>query len=108
LSSDPNRPPGALPRAVALRYDGRARGAHEEVPRVVARGQGRVAEAILELARAHAVPVREDPDLVALLATCETGEEIPTELYTAVAELLVWLYQTNARLGGRADGAARS
>ncbi len=98
--------PAALPRAVALRYDRQTPppGA-SAVPRVVAGGQGRIAEAILSLAREHGIPVRSDPDLVALLATCEIGAQIPTELYTAVAELLVWLYRANAALG--AQGAKR-
>ncbi len=47
----------------------------------------------------HGIPVRSDPDLVALLAICQIGAEIPTELYTAVAELLVWLYRANHALG---------
>jgi len=85
---------------VALRYDRTEQRTPDEVPRVVARGRGQVAESILALAREHGIPVREDPDLVALLATCEPGAAIPTELYTAVAELLVWLYRTNADLDG--------
>ena len=39
--------------------------------------------------------------LVALLACCEPGTPIPTELYTAVAELIAWLYRTNAELAAR-------
>jgi len=80
------------PRAVALRHDRAARGA----PRVVAQGQGELARAILELAKKHDVPVREDPDLVELLASCELGTEIPSELFHAVAELLAHLYRLNA------------
>lgn len=103
MSESPDQPAPGPPRAVALRYDRAS--AHEQAPRVVARGQGLVAESILELARAHGVPVREDPDLVALLATCDVGAEIPTELYTAVAEVLAWLYARNGELG---DGARTS
>ena len=95
MRSPEGAPLPALPRAVALRYDRKTPGVRDEVPRLVARGRGLVAESILALAREHGVPVREDPDLVALLATCEPGAAIPTELYTAVAELLVWLYRTN-------------
>jgi flagellar biosynthesis protein len=91
---------------VAIRYDGRARGGPaEEVPRVVARGQERLARAIVELAREHGIPIREDRDLVALLACCDPGAPIPTELYTAVAELIAWLYRSNAALA--AQGAER-
>ena len=81
-------------RAVALRY---AQGG-EAAPHVSAKGQGEVAERILALAREHGVPVHEDADLVALLATCDLGDEIPVELFTAVAELLTYLYRVNGEL----------
>ena len=76
---------------MALRH---ARG-ESAAPRVTAKGSGELAERILALARAHDVPVREDPDLVQLLAGCELGQEIPEELYHAVAELLVFLQRLN-------------
>lgn len=87
-------------RAVSLRYD-RAR---SSAPRVTAKGDGELARAILAIARAHDVPVQEDPDLVALLAACDLGEEIPTELYHAVAELLVHLYRMNAAMAPGGEG----
>jgi len=90
---DPNRP-----RAVALRYQGGV----ESAPRVTARGAGELANRILELAREHGVPVREDPDLLELLAACEVGTEIPPELYRAVAEVLVLLQGLNASEAKRA------
>jgi flagellar biosynthesis protein len=83
----------SAPRAVALRYDRpgpKDRGA--AAPRVVAKGRGALAERMLEVAREHGVPVRNDRDLVELLSACELGEEIPTEVWTAVAELLAWLW----------------
>jgi flagellar biosynthesis protein len=85
-----------LARAVALKYD-RAAGT---APTVAARGTGELAERILALARANAVPVREDPDLLELLAACDLGAEIPAELYQAVAELLAFLHRLNARAEG--------
>jgi flagellar biosynthesis protein len=86
------------PRAAALRYER----ASASAPRVVALGRGDVARRILELAREHDVPVREDRDLVQLLSACDVGAEIPVELYSAVAELLAWLYRHNAELATRA------
>ena len=74
-------------RAAALRYDGR------DAPRVVATGRGLVAEKILEAARAAGVPLREDPVLMEALATLEIEQEIPPELYRAVAEALAWAYR---------------
>jgi flagellar biosynthesis protein len=78
---------------VALTYD-RAR---SSAPRVTAKGRGEIAQAIVELAKCNDVPVREDPDLLELLAACELGAEIPSELYHAVAELLAYLYRLNAQ-----------
>ena len=80
------------PMAVALRYDRDAMPA----PRVAAKGEGELARRILELAREHDVPVREDPDLLELLAACDLGAEIPGELYHAIAELLALLHRLNA------------
>lgn len=82
-------------KAIALRHDTAAPGA----PEVAAKGKGKIAEKMLALAQQHDVPVREDSDLVALLAMCEVGEEIPLELYQVVAELLAYLYRLNGELG---------
>lgn len=73
-------------RAVALRYSG------EGAPTVTATGRGLVAERIRALAEANGVPVRRDPALVQALATLQLGQEIPDELYVAVAEILAWAY----------------
>ena len=73
--------------AVALRYEA-SRGA----PRVVARGAGALALKIRERAREHRVPVVEDKPLCRLLyGVCEVGDEIPSELYTAVARILAFV-----------------
>jgi flagellar biosynthesis protein len=80
-------------RAVALRYEPGS----EHAPRVVAKGDGRLAERILAFAREHGVAVREDRDLLELLA-CDVGEEIPVELYDAVARILTCLYTLNRKL----------
>ena len=90
-------PDAPAPRAVALRYDGK----RAEVSRVVAKGDGHLAERILAVAREHGVPVREDADLVKLLSLSEVGDEIPVEVYQAVAELIAFLYRVNAELGDR-------
>lgn len=64
-------------------------------PRVVATGRGSVAEQILEIAFANGVPVREDPDLIELLAAVEIDSEIPIDAIAAVAEILSYIYRTN-------------
>ena len=86
-----DRPPK---RAVALSYDS----ADSSAPRVVARGSGEAAAAILAAAAEHGVPIEEDEALLELLASCDVGDQIPPELYEAVAELLTWLYRLEGRL----------
>jgi flagellar biosynthesis protein len=83
-------------RAVALRYDRLKDGA----PRVVAKGQGHVADQIIAVAREHGVPLHEDSDLSATLNALDLETEIPPELYRAVAEVLVFLYRLNRKLQG--------
>jgi flagellar biosynthesis protein len=78
--------------AVALRWSPD----HGDAPRVTAKGRGDVADAILAAAREHGVPVREDRDLVELLAACDLLDEIPTELYAAVARILSYLHALNS------------
>lgn len=76
--------------AVALRYRERSMRA----PTVVALGSSHVAERIVELAREHDVPVLRSPPLArALHAHGDLGQEIPSALYTAVAEVLAYVYQ---------------
>ncbi|MBF0468906.1 MAG: EscU/YscU/HrcU family type III secretion system export apparatus switch protein [Desulfamplus sp.] len=80
-------------KAVALRYNTEL----ESVPKVVAKGSGRVAENIIELAKEHGIPVQSDPDLVQVLSTLKINEEIPPSLYIAVAELLAFVYSLNSK-----------
>ncbi len=80
-------------KAAALRYTEGV----DAAPRVVARGRGWLAEKMIALAREHGVPVHEDRALVEILSTLDTHEEIPPELYRAVAEVLAFIYRTNGR-----------
>lgn len=89
-----------MKRAVALAY-----GAEAGVPRVVARGCGVTAEAIVSLARESGVYVHNSPELVNLLMRVHLDDEIPPELYRAVAEILAWLYAMDRR--NASDGCAR-
>ena len=79
--------------AVALRYEvggGRA-------PRVVAKGADEMAIRIREQAKTHHVPVVEDPPLArAVYAVCDIDEQIPRELYVAVARLLAFVFMLPA------------
>jgi flagellar biosynthesis protein len=85
-------------KAVALRYERGSAGA----PKVVASGQGAVAERIIEAAREAGVHVSQDRDLIELLARVPLGSEIPEQLYQAVAEVLAFVYQLEG--GARRPG----
>lgn len=79
--------------AAAIRYD------HEkdQAPRITAKGKGLIAEKIIELARENGIPIQQDPGLVQILCKLDIDEEIPTELYRAIAELLAFVYSINER-----------
>ena len=74
--------------AIALAYQ-----SGDSAPRVVAKGRGLIAQAIIERAKEHGVYVHDSEDLVGLLMQVELDEKIPPQLYQAVAELLAWLYR---------------
>jgi flagellar biosynthesis protein len=81
-------------KAVALRY-------HQEKdrsPRVVAKGRGKIAEKIVALAKTHQIPLVEDQNLIQMLEALDVDTQIPTELYQAVAEVLVFVYRLNQEM----------
>lgn len=78
-------------RAVAIRYS-----QEDESPRVVATGAGEIAKRIIALAKEHGVPIRQNDSLVDILSKLHVGYEIPPETYRAVAEILAFLYRTDA------------
>ncbi len=75
-----------IKKAVALKME------EKEIPKVVAKGKGTIAERILEIARKHGVPIRRDKPLTEALMTLDIGEEIPPELYRAIAEVMAFVY----------------
>ena len=76
--------PAKLPLAVALQYEH----GKDPAPRVTAKGQGKVAERIIEAARAHGIAVEANAALAAALSHVELDQEIPPQLYRAVAEVI--------------------
>ena len=78
-------------RAVAITYDG------DGAPRVSASGEGHLADQIEDIARAHDVPMIEDAALSGFLARVPPGEEIPQQLYLAVAQVLVFAYELSGK-----------
>lgn len=76
--------------AVALKYEEGQMAA----PQIVAKGMGLLAERIMELGQEYAVPVLEAPPLArALYRNADVGDTVPERLYTAVAEVLAYVYQ---------------
>ena len=84
-------------RVAALRYDHPA----DRAPKLVARGDGHVAERILALAREHGIRVHEDRELVDVLARLDLEADIPGEVYQVVAEILAFLYRAHLTAGRR-------
>ena len=79
------------PKAAALKYDR----VKDLAPKVGAKGQGKIAEKIVELAKANQIPLIQDRNLIDLLDALDVNSEIPPELYQAVAEVLVFVYRLN-------------
>lgn len=78
--------------AVALHYD------RSGAPRVVAKGKGTIGAKIIELAKAHDIPIEENEVLAGALSHVEIGDEIPEELYKAVAEVLIFVLRLTGRI----------
>ncbi|NNF67775.1 MAG: flagellar protein FhlB [Gammaproteobacteria bacterium] len=72
--------------AVALNYPGKG------APRVTAKGNGLIADRILEVARENDIPLWQDANLAGVLAQIDLGDEIPEALYTAVAEVIAFAW----------------
>ncbi|WP_086243638.1 FlhB-like flagellar biosynthesis protein [Campylobacter devanensis] len=79
-----------IKKAVALGYNKDKNNA----PMVLASGKGEVANKIIEAAKIYKVPIREDSDLVEILSKVDINQEIPPNLYKAVAEVFSFLYRT--------------
>jgi flagellar biosynthesis protein len=78
--------------AVALHYDKKG------APRVVAKGKGTIGEKIIEVAKANNIPIEENEVLAGALSNVEIGDEIPQELYKAVAEVLIFVLRLSGRV----------
>lgn len=78
-------------KAVALKYDP----SQPDAPKVAAKGQGLLADKILETARENGIPIQEDPALVEVLSKLDIDQQIPPELYNLVAEILTFIYRSD-------------
>ncbi len=87
-------PPARRPprQAVALRFD-----PGDAAPRVLAKGEGYLAQALLDRAQEAGVPVDEAPELAALLMQLDVAAVVPPALYAVVAEVLAWAYGVDSQ-----------
>ncbi len=92
----PKKPVNRRQKAIALRYDADKQSA----PRLIAKGQGKVAERILESAAKNGIPLHKDPELIEILSKLDVGKEVPPDLYQAVAQILIYIYRMNQRRMG--------
>jgi flagellar biosynthesis protein len=82
-----------LKKAVSLKYEL----PKHEAPIVTAKGQGLIAEKIIEIAKKHNIPIKDDPDLVEVLSQLDLNEQIPPAVYQVVAEIFAFIYHLNKR-----------
>ena len=80
--------------AIALSYDMEK----SDAPKIAAKGKGFVAEEIVRRAKESEIPIQEDPSLVEVLSKLEINEQIPENLYQAVAEIFAFIYRTDQSL----------
>jgi flagellar biosynthesis protein len=88
-------------KAAALQYERD----HDAAPRLLAKGQGHVADRILEIAQQNQIPVHQDPALIEILSKMDLQEEIPAECYRVVAEILAFIYKTQQKLRNPVNSA---
>jgi flagellar biosynthesis protein len=89
MAGKASNPPAKVKTAVALEFNPD----EDDAPRVVAAGNGLVAERILEVARENNIPIRQDEVLAQALSMVDLEQVIPQELYSVVAEVLAYVYR---------------
>jgi flagellar biosynthesis protein len=77
--------------AVALKYEP----SEQDAPKLIAKGSGKIAENIIKRAHEYQVPIQEDPSLVSILSELDLNQNIPEELYKAVAEVFAFIYKAD-------------
>lgn len=80
-----------IPKAVALSYD------EENAPTISATGQATLAQEIIDIAKAHEIPIYESRELVEVLSKLDVGEEIPELLYRVIAEIIAFAFYIKGR-----------
>ena len=79
--------------AVALGYEPEK----DNAPKVLAKGQGHVAQKIIQIAIDEGIEIRKDADLLQILKAVDIDSEIPIEAFSAVAEIISYIYKQNGK-----------
>ena len=93
-----------ITRAAAISYDPE----ENDVPILAAFGEGYLAEKIVAVAKESGVPVLPDPSLSSMLSKISVGDEIPEELYEAVAKVLVFVSEVDRSYGEKIRQSGKS
>lgn len=80
-------------KAAALKYDMEK----DNAPTLTAKGKGELAKQIIKLAEDNDIPVKKDEDLVELLSKLEVDQEIPPDMYKAIAEIFAFIYDLSKK-----------
>ena len=75
-------------KAVALKYDK----TKNQAPLVAAKGEGKTAQKIIQIAKENGIPLKKDEDLIELLSKVELDKEVPPQMYKAIAEVFSFIY----------------
>ena len=89
MTTNNNQENSDINKAAALKYDMEK----DQAPKIIAKGTGDLAQKIVETAKEHDIPIQQDQDIVEVLTQMNLGEEIPEKLYSAIAEILSFIYQ---------------
>lgn len=73
--------------AAVIRYDAET----QRAPTVVAQGRGAIADRIIAMARQHDIPLQQDSSLIGMLIDMDLGNNVPPQLYSVIAEILLML-----------------
>ena len=95
------RSPHGTRRAAAISYDPE----NNNAPVLAAFGEGHVADRIVAVAKESGIPIVPDPSLSSMLAKVSVGDEIPEELYEAVAKVLLFVSEVDRSYGERLRSA---
>ena len=84
-----------MKKAVGLGYEK----GKDSAPKLITKGEGLLAEKIIEIANEHGIFVKEDKTLAEILYKLDISQEIPEELYNVIAEIFLYVYNVDKKIG---------